>query len=198
MSTGMILILVGVFGILIIVGLMLLKGDSKGQKSESFSDVTFGDRQVPAKKEDRRPIEKKVEPVPEEKTKQPEVPPVNINTYEKAQQMSSNATVILNRKENSAAFLAVKKGPDFGNKYDLKAGDTTIGRDASNDVLVNDNFASEKHALIRSENGEYDLYDLASTNGTLLNGEKVIGSKQLNNNDVIAIGDIEFVFYKLA
>lgn len=198
MSNGMILILIGVFGILIIVGLMLLKGNSGTQKPNTREDFTFGSAPAAEKKEAKPSFERKEEHAVFEASKQPEIPPVSADTYKKAQNITSNATVILNKRENNAAFLAVKKGPDFGSKYDIKAGDTTIGRGAENDIIVNDNFASEKHALVRAENSEYTLYDLASTNGTLLNGDKVVGSRPLNNNDVIAIGDVEFVFYRLA
>ena len=46
--------------------------------------------------------------------------------------------------------------------------------------------------LFRSE--DYFLEDLGSSNGTYLNGGKVLDVTKLRKGDIIRVGDLEFVF----
>lgn len=67
----------------------------------------------------------------------------------------------------------------------------TIGRDAGNDVAIDDGFLSARHARLRPPNL---LTDLGSTNGTLVNGQRVEGTVRLRDGDLIALGSIRFRF----
>lgn len=50
----------------------------------------------------------------------------------------------------------------------------SIGRDASNPIILNDNFVSRRHAeLIISDNGQVMIKDLGSSNGTFVNGNRI-------------------------
>ncbi len=70
----------------------------------------------------------------------------------------------------------------------------TIGRDSSNLLQLQDQFASNRHARIdRKEDGRYLLRDLRSTNGTYVNGARVVEC-YLNEGDAISFGETEFVF----
>jgi hypothetical protein len=69
----------------------------------------------------------------------------------------------------------------------------TIGRDRSNDILIDSPLVSKMHAVIRVEGGLFHLEDLQSSNGTLLNG-KPIAVSALNPGDVIEIGEERIVF----
>lgn len=71
---------------------------------------------------------------------------------------------------------------------------TTIGRRASQDVVVDDARASRAHAAIRSHGGRHVVEDLGSTNGTQLNGAPLVAPQVLADGDVIRIGDTELVF----
>lgn len=71
---------------------------------------------------------------------------------------------------------------------------TTIGRDLGNDIQIDDEGVSARHAKIRVQPSEYlenqvdlILEDLGSTNGSLVNDEQV-EQRQLKPNDVITIG----------
>jgi pSer/pThr/pTyr-binding forkhead associated (FHA) protein len=68
---------------------------------------------------------------------------------------------------------------------------STIGRDESCTVVVDDPGASRRHAEIRiTHDGPHlqvILRDLSSTNGTYLNGEQV-GSEELRAGDRITVG----------
>ncbi len=68
----------------------------------------------------------------------------------------------------------------------------TIGRKPHNDIQLDDNTVSGEHAAFLALQNIY-VEDLGSTNGTLLNGERV-KKRMLNHNDIIKIGRHEFRF----
>lgn len=64
----------------------------------------------------------------------------------------------------------------------------TIGRDTANDLCIDNLAASSRHArLFKGPDDKYAVEDLNSTNGTFVNGKKVM-TKVLDDNDLIAIG----------
>ena len=67
-----------------------------------------------------------------------------------------------------------------------------IGRDPQNEVTLDDRRVSRRHAEIRLRLGRYTLYDLQSTNGTLVNGRR-IAEVVLSDEDRITIGGAELV-----
>lgn len=66
----------------------------------------------------------------------------------------------------------------------------TLGRKEDNMLILRDPYCSGHHARIYSKNGMYILEDLESTNGTLLNGEKVSAKIVLKPQDEIKIGSL--------
>ena len=72
---------------------------------------------------------------------------------------------------------------------------TRIGRDSTrNDLILDeDNSSSAEHAKIRVEGGRFVLYDLGSSNGTLIN-ERLIQKQTLEDGDEITIGRTRFMF----
>ncbi len=70
----------------------------------------------------------------------------------------------------------------------------SIGRDPSNDFVLNHPMVSRKHARIEQEAGKYILYDLNSTNGTFVNGKRVEGSEVVIPGSVIQICSYRYVF----
>jgi pSer/pThr/pTyr-binding forkhead associated (FHA) protein len=69
----------------------------------------------------------------------------------------------------------------------------TLGRDASNSIMVDDILASRRHAVIQKVQDQYFIEDLASTNGTFVNGKPVPSGKylRLHPEDTILIGRTE-------
>jgi pSer/pThr/pTyr-binding forkhead associated (FHA) protein len=69
----------------------------------------------------------------------------------------------------------------------------TLGRDPSNSVVVDDILASRRHAVIQKVQDQYFIEDLASTNGTFVNGKPVPAGKyvRLHPEDTILIGRTE-------
>ncbi|GGK55838.1 FhaA domain-containing protein [Ornithinimicrobium pekingense] len=84
-----------------------------------------------------------------------------------------------------------------GRAVPLSAAVTTIGRDDSADVVVDDPGVSRRHAEVRiSHDGPHLqvlLRDLGSTNGTYLNGEQV-GDEELRDGDRITMGRSSLIF----
>jgi len=72
---------------------------------------------------------------------------------------------------------------------------THLGRAIENEIVIVSKRASREHAHIRREGRKTFLDDLGSTNGTYLNGERVLGSMQLRDGDQIAIGEVKFTFH---
>ncbi len=70
-----------------------------------------------------------------------------------------------------------------------------LGRSESNAIVLHDDAASRRHAIIqRAEMGELYLLDLGSRNGTFVNGQRVSTPVVLKDNDEIAIGDYRMIF----
>ncbi len=106
-----------------------------------------------------------------------------------------------------------------GTIFTLAAGETVIGREASNPVCLNDLSVSRRHCLIKpektelrskaveseqaglinntdrpiSENHQFTIVDLDSFNGTFVNGVPV-KEHALAHGDQIAVGDVVLLF----
>jgi hypothetical protein len=65
---------------------------------------------------------------------------------------------------------------------------TSIGRAASNTIVLPDGYASAEHALIIRRQGQWWLEDQGSRNGTLLNDLPVQTAAIISVGDVIAVG----------
>ena len=65
-----------------------------------------------------------------------------------------------------------------------------LGRDAGNDIVINDEAASARHALVEFADGEWWVEDAGSTNGTVVNGEIVRSRERLQYGDELAIGRV--------
>ena len=72
---------------------------------------------------------------------------------------------------------------------------TRLGRAVENEIVIVSKRASREHAHLRRDGRRVFLDDLGSTNGTFLNGERVLGSIQLRDGDEISIGEIVFTFH---
>ena len=80
-----------------------------------------------------------------------------------------------------------------GRIVSLTQPEVTIGRLPECDVVVDDPGASRQHARIRRTDGGFVLFDLGSTNGTLVN-EEPIQEHALENGDRITIGETVLEF----
>jgi len=79
--------------------------------------------------------------------------------------------------------------------YPLKLGVNTVGRLPDNDVVIPGPYVSRRHCAILVHSGEgCELYDIASKNGTFINGLKLSGPTHLASGDEIRMCDRQFVF----
>ena len=89
--------------------------------------------------------------------------------------------------------LVVIAGPSKDSTIPLPEGEATIGRDPTSAVAVIDPSVSRKHCVLRHEDGRFQIKDLESRNGTLVNGVAV-KEHWLRHGDEIATGDSVFLF----
>lgn len=69
---------------------------------------------------------------------------------------------------------------------------TSLGRAPTNNIVINDNFASAEHALVVLRSGQWWLEDRRSRNGTTLNELPVTQPTIMTNGDIIGIGQKRF------
>jgi pSer/pThr/pTyr-binding forkhead associated (FHA) protein len=102
-------------------------------------------------------------------------------------------TKVLNTAPPQIGWLAVVAGQQRGRDFRLGPV-TNIGRDASkNDIILDDDAVSAEHARVKLERKQFVLYDLASTNGTFVNGQRT-QRHVLFDKDEIVIGETTLIF----
>ena len=86
-------------------------------------------------------------------------------------------------------------GPNKGKRFDISSAALRIGRSSSSDVQIPDEELSRNHCMIEvSADGALTIADLASANGTFVNGENIEGdTKPLKAGDEVSIGTSVFV-----
>lgn len=82
--------------------------------------------------------------------------------------------------------LVFVSGVNKGQKFEVGS-DISIGRDPSNDIVIADPAVSLVHCQIYFEQEMPIVKDLGSTNGTLINGKRIISS-HINDGDSLQIG----------
>ncbi|HHH82605.1 MAG TPA: FHA domain-containing protein [Chloroflexi bacterium] len=90
---------------------------------------------------------------------------------------------------SSSFRLIVRTGPAPGTVFDLTKDVTMIGRDVTNEVVLGDAEVSRQHARLTRTPGGFVLEDLGSTNGTFVNGERLVAPRVLNPGDLVAFGE---------
>jgi pSer/pThr/pTyr-binding forkhead associated (FHA) protein len=71
----------------------------------------------------------------------------------------------------------------------------TVGRDSDNGIAITDPFLSGRHAIFMRQDRIYLLKDLDSTNGTFVNGEKLVDMPlRLMDGDRIHMGQLDFLY----
>ncbi|MEF3120776.1 DUF3662 and FHA domain-containing protein [Kocuria flava] len=81
-----------------------------------------------------------------------------------------------------------------GERYSLNADSIVLGRSAEADITVEDTGVSRRHLEIRRQGEHFVAVDLGSTNGSYVDGERVIGRAELVNGSVITMGRTRITF----
>ena len=66
----------------------------------------------------------------------------------------------------------------------------SIGRDVNNSIVIDDSFVSAEHAVLTFRGRAWYVEDRDSTNGTWLNGQRVVGLVPLGYGDELQIGQV--------
>ena len=85
--------------------------------------------------------------------------------------------------------LTMQQGPRPDQTFELHKDVYTLGREAGNDIIINDPQISRHHARLTLQGGSYVLEDLGSTNGSFVNGRRITGPTALSPGDMVGLGD---------
>jgi len=95
--------------------------------------------------------------------------------------------------EEAGARLLVQKGLDKGKRFPLVGKSVSLGSGPGNVIRLADGAVSGKHAGLSIEGGQFEIVDLGSRNGVLVNGRKT-PRRLLEDGDVITVGITELKF----
>ena len=85
---------------------------------------------------------------------------------------------------------------DGVNVYPLHVGMNSIGRLPDNDVIIRDECVSRRHcAIVIHSDLRCELHDVASKNGTVLNGKKIPAPTRLQSGDQITLCNRRLTFH---
>ncbi len=79
-----------------------------------------------------------------------------------------------------------------GSAFDLPEGETSVGREFGNGLVVPSDTVSRRHATLQKSGSTVTVMDHGSTNGTWVNGMKVGATVSLNSGDQLRFGSIEY------
>jgi hypothetical protein len=97
-------------------------------------------------------------------------------------------------RQRRSVHLVVQRSPSLekGAEFLVASAPVTLGRGDQNDlVLDGDEFASSRHARIEARGDGVWVQDLDSTNGTFVNGARVVGAERMNPGDVLRVGETD-------
>lgn len=95
---------------------------------------------------------------------------------------------------HASRFLFYLK--DGSEVFPLHLGQNFVGRLPDNDVVVRDECVSRRHcAILVHTDMRCELHDVASKNGTLLNGKKIGGPTRLQSGDQILLCNRRLTFH---
>lgn len=97
---------------------------------------------------------------------------------------------------NPTFRLVLKSGPNSGQTCELGNTDTIIGRDINANFVINDPEVSRRHARLYLQGANYVIEDLGSTNGTVVNGQRLAGPYILSPGELITLGEHTQVLFE--
>jgi pSer/pThr/pTyr-binding forkhead associated (FHA) protein len=92
--------------------------------------------------------------------------------------------------------LVMRSGPNPGKAFDLSADTISIGRESTNDIVIQDSEISRNHARITRRGAGFLLEDLGSTNGTFINRQQVSSPRALVPGDEVGFGENVLLVYE--
>ncbi|MDP2343510.1 MAG: FHA domain-containing protein [Deltaproteobacteria bacterium] len=90
----------------------------------------------------------------------------------------------------AGSFVVVVEEPGFPLRAELfTQNELTLGRVVGNDIVLPRAWVSKRHLRLVLRDGKLIVVDLKSTNGTLVNGRRIVSPQVLKPADVIELGD---------
>jgi len=88
-----------------------------------------------------------------------------------------------------AVVVEINSGGESEN-HSVSSRVTYIGRSQSNQIVLANQGISKHHAKITFADGEYQIEDLDSVNGTFVNGKRSNGRSKIGSGDLIRLGSV--------
>lgn len=92
------------------------------------------------------------------------------------------------RPRRDFSVLAVVAGPLKGTTVPLRESGVLLGRNPECTLVLDDDFASGRHARVYYDGRAWQAEDLESTNGTHVNGERISAPTTLDDGTQLRIG----------
>ncbi|MGB1251709.1 MAG: FHA domain-containing protein [Candidatus Promineifilaceae bacterium] len=97
-------------------------------------------------------------------------------------------------EDTARLLIRIGGKPETRYKFDQEI--TIVGREAINDLMLNDPEVSRRHCRFILDQNGYLIEDLGSTNGTFVNGQRVTAPITLYNGDTVELGKtVRLTFY---
>ena len=115
-----------------------------------------------------------------------------VGRRQKSSRSAEGAESDRSRKTPSQPWvLAIDSGSHAGDRLQLVPL-VHIGRSDGCELVLNDDYVSATHArLSHSDDSGWTLADLGSTNGTYVNGERILDPTPVSTEDIIRVGDVQ-------
>jgi hypothetical protein len=105
----------------------------------------------------------------------------------KAEASVSSDAASATQVRRATAFIEVN-----GSRHPLHTGSLVVGRGTDADLRINDPGVSRRHIEFRQNDRHVEVHDLGSTNGMLVNGQRVTSSL-LDDGTLVRIGSTDLV-----
>ena len=95
------------------------------------------------------------------------------------------------RKKEKSWWLSIERGPKElrGVKMAIH-GPVIVGRAPGADIVIGASYVSGRHARFSLMGQNLFVEDLGSTNGTAVNGQRIVEPVALHTNDIVTVGDV--------
>ncbi len=93
-----------------------------------------------------------------------------------------------------AVLQVTNEGPTKGTEYLIHVPLAHIGRGAHNDVVIPDDSVSETHAKVQRRDDGWYVFDVGSTNGTYVAGQRITAERRLDGAPDLRFGGVKVVF----
>lgn len=94
-------------------------------------------------------------------------------------------------------WLVIRRGPHVNTSFRLDKNIMTIGRDAANDITINDPEVSRFHVRLLWRDNQYFVEDMGSTNGTIIEGQRINGLQPMLGGIKLMLGDNIVLSYEV-